>query len=263
MAENTPPEGDTVTLDSENWMEFVPEELREDPSITKFSDLGSLVKGYHNAVGMIGKDKIVMPETEEQFSDVYGRLGRPDEPAGYELNAPDGVEEAQRFDEEFDTSLKTLMHGLGLNGKQAQGLNEFLYGAMATSNSATTAADEAMASEALAELQKTYGSDVDKHVVASMNVIRTLGGDAAVEQISKDDLMANPVLVKIFSGIANSVLEGTGLEGGDQGATTADIQTEIAEVLAHPGYTYRKHAEHKNLVDRAYALRQRLHQPAA
>jgi hypothetical protein len=134
---------------------------------------------------------------------------------------------------------------------------------MTSSNSATTAADEAMASEALADLQKTFGSNVDKHVVASMNVIRTLGGEGATELISKDDLMQNPILVKLFSGIAESVLEGTGLEGGDQGSTTADIQTEINEVLAHPGYIDRKHAEHNQLVERAFALRQRLHATAA
>ena len=260
---DTPPEGDTVTLDSENWMDFVPEELREDPSITKFNDFGSLVKGYHSAVGMIGKDKIVMPETDEQFADVYSRLGRPDEATGYELKTPDGIEDSQKFDEEFDTTLKTLMHGLGLSGKQAQGMNDFLYGTVVASGKANTAASEAASAESMTALRGMYGANVDAHVEASMRVIRELGGDMADNAIEKEDLMQNPILVKIFSGIAEKVLEDTGLQGGDQGSTQADIQADIEEIQAHPGFLDKKHVEHKSLVERAFALRQRLHSAAA
>lgn len=262
--ENTPPkgDGDTVNLNSDNWMEFVPEELREDPSITKFSDLGSMVKGYHNAVSMIGKDKIVMPETDEQFSEVYGRLGRPDEASGYELTAPEGVADDQKFDEEFDTSLKTAMHGLGLNGKQAQGMNEFLYGMMTTATGNNKAADEAAKAEALTELHSTYGADVDKHVEAGLRVVRELGGDEAGELIGKDDLLQNPVLVKIFSGIADKVLEAPNLPGDGGGTTIADIQSEIAEAMNHPGYTDGKHIEHKQIVQKVMGLRNKLHAAA-
>lgn len=262
--EVTPPEdGDTVKMSADNWMEFVPEELREDPSITKYTDFGAFVNGHVNAVKMIGKDKMVVPETDEQFAEVYARLGRPEEPTGYELAVPEGVADEQKFSPEFETTLKTTLHTLGLNGKQAQGVNEFLYATLMASNESAKTVNDEMAAEALTELRKTYGADVDKFVDTSMQIVRQLGGDGADELITKEDLMANPILVKIFAGIADKVLEDVNLPGGQQGVTVADIQTEINELMSHPGYLDGKHVEHKRLVDRVYTLRQKLQAVAA
>jgi hypothetical protein len=261
--EGTPPAGDTVTMSADNWRELIPEDIREDPSIAKYTDFGAFVKGHINAVGMIGKDKFTLPETDEQWTDIYGRLGRPDAADGYELTAPEGVSDEQKFDETFDKTLTEMMHGLGLSSKQAQGMNEFLYNTVVTSGKDTAEAGEALKAEALTELRSEYGANVDAHVEVSMRIIRELGGEGAEGKISKDDLLENPILVKILSGIANKVLEDTGLDGGEQGMTRTDIKTDIAEAMGHPAYMDRKHIEHKQQVDKVYALRQRLQGIAA
>ena len=212
---------------------------------------------------MIGKDKFTLPESDEQYADLYSKLGRPDAAEGYELAAPEGVTDEQQFDGEFTKTLTTTMHGLGLSGKQAQGMSDFLYNTITAAGKDTTAADEALQAEAAAELTSAYGANVDAHVEASMRIVRELGGDGAAEKISKEDLVANPVLVKILSGIANKVLEDTGLDGGDQMATSSDIQADIMETMSHPAYLDAKHIEHKQIVNRVYALRQKLQGVAA
>ena len=179
------------------------------------------------------------------------------------MKAPKDVSDDQKFDAEFEATLKSTMHTLGLTGKQAQGLNEFLYNTMASATASTSAADEAAKAEALTALRGEYGANVDARVDASMRVIRELGGEPALEQITKDDLLQNPVLVKLFSSIADKVLEETGLEGGDTGSTTASIQEEITTLMSHPAYTDRKHIEHKALVAKVFSLREKLHATAA
>lgn len=254
---------DTVAMSADNWLDFVPAELKEDPSITKYTDFGAFVKGHVNAVGMIGKDKIVMPETDEQWGDTFNRLGRPGDPKEYGLTVPDGIADDQKFDDTFNETLTTTLHALGLSTKQAQGINDFLYTTATTAATNTVAVDTELAAEAATELRKEYGSQVDARVEASMRVIRELGGDGATDTISKDDLLLNPILVKILSGISDKVLEDTGLDGGDQGATRTDIKEEITEMMAHPAYLDKKNIEHKSTVEKVFSLRQRLHAAAA
>ena len=59
--------------------------------------MGALAKSYVNAQSMIGADKVAIPgkhATDEDWGEVYRRLGRPDTPEGYELvnEVPEGVE---------------------------------------------------------------------------------------------------------------------------------------------------------------------------
>jgi len=254
---------DTVTMSADNWRDFLPDDIKDNASIAKYTDFGAFAKGHVNAVGMIGKDKFTLPETDEQFSDLYNRLGRPDDAEGYGLSVPESVDDEQKFDGDFEKTLMTTMHGLGLNGKQAQGISDLLYDTVTSSGSDGAAADEAMRTEALTELRSEYGANVDSHIEVSMRIIRELGGDGASDKISKDDLLENPVLVKILSGIANKVLEDTGLDGGNQGVTRTDVQTEITEAQAHPAYMDKKHIEHKQQVEKVMALRNKLHAIAA
>ena len=43
---------------AKSWKEAIPEELRNDPNIAKFTELESLAKSYVNATRMIGQDKV-------------------------------------------------------------------------------------------------------------------------------------------------------------------------------------------------------------
>ena len=73
------------------FMEMIPEDLREHPSLSPIKDVGNLARSFVNAQKLIGADKIPFPTnpTEEDLSNIYSRLGRPETPEGYEF-ATDG-----------------------------------------------------------------------------------------------------------------------------------------------------------------------------
>ena len=53
-----------------------------------------LAKSYINATQMIGKDKVAVPNknsTEDQWNEVYDKLGRPESADKYSLNAKSEV----------------------------------------------------------------------------------------------------------------------------------------------------------------------------
>jgi hypothetical protein len=71
-----------------SFLESLPEELRNEPSLRTFTDPGSLAKSYVNAQRMIGADKVAIPSksaTSDEWREVYTRLGAPTDVGGYQF----------------------------------------------------------------------------------------------------------------------------------------------------------------------------------
>ena len=74
---------------NKTWKEAISEEFRNDPNINKFTEIDALAKSYINATKMIGQDKVAVPNknsTEDQWNEVYDKLGRPESADKYSLN---------------------------------------------------------------------------------------------------------------------------------------------------------------------------------
>ena len=66
-----------------SWRDSLPDDIKGNTSLEKFSDVSTLAKSYINAESMIGKDKMVVPgvnTTEDEWNDIYTKLGRPSTP---------------------------------------------------------------------------------------------------------------------------------------------------------------------------------------
>ena len=112
------PEPTTTTEVS--WRDSLPDDLKTNESLGKFSDVSTLAKSYINAEQMIGKDKMVVPSantTEDEWNDIYDKLGRPSAPNAYELKAELG--EGEQIDEQLMSSFKETAHKHGLSPAQA------------------------------------------------------------------------------------------------------------------------------------------------
>ena len=102
------------------WRDAIPEEIRGHKSLEHIQDVGSLAKSYVNAQSMIGADKVAIPgkhATDDDWGEVYRRLGRPDEPEGYQLdnNPGEGIEPNEQMLQWF----MGAAHEAGLSGAKA------------------------------------------------------------------------------------------------------------------------------------------------
>lgn len=113
---------------STDWKAALPEDIRGNPTLTKFTSIEALAKSYVNAQKMIGSDKIAIPKEgdEEGWSDVYAKLGRPENPDGYGFKEPEKVPDGLRYDPELDKRVAAIAHKRGLNRSQAAGVREDL-----------------------------------------------------------------------------------------------------------------------------------------
>jgi len=94
-----------------------------DKKAARYEDLG---KGYQNLEKLLGKDRIPVPQAdddEDGWQRWYAASGRPEKADDYEFERP-SLPEGLPYDEETEKSFRTWAHVNGLNKKQARNLYE-------------------------------------------------------------------------------------------------------------------------------------------
>ena len=106
-----------VTKQEINFKDLIPEGFKEEKSLENFNSMEDLVKSYLHAQKLVGQDKIPVPNkhaTDEDWNEVFSKLGAPDSPEGYKYNLKD-----QELDSQQISEFNKAAHKLGLLPKQA------------------------------------------------------------------------------------------------------------------------------------------------
>ena len=147
-----------------SWKSSISEEFRNDPNIEKFTEIDALAKSYINATRMIGQDKVAVPNknsTEDQWNEVYAKLGRPETPDKYSLNVESDV---VKMDENAIKNFAEQSHKLGLNNKQAEGILDFYKNNMEGSMQQAKIDTETAQAQSEQQLRSEWGRDFDSKV---------------------------------------------------------------------------------------------------
>ena len=245
---------------AKSWKEAIPEDLRNDPNISKFTELEALAKSYINATRMIGQDKVAVPNnnsTDDQWNEVYDKLGRPESPDKYKLEANS---EVVPFDENAIKSFADNAHKLGLNNKQAQGILEFYKESMEGSVQQSRVDTETAQANAEAQLRKEWGRAFDDNIKRAGAVAKANMNPQILDMELKDGtrLGDHPEVIKGFANIANLLSEdklvGTESENVSQGV---DYQSEINKIVNDRSGPYwnKSHPDHDKVVQQVFTLR--------
>ena len=245
---------------AKSWKEAISEEFRNDPNISKFTEIDALAKSYINATRMIGQDKVAVPNensTEDQWNEVYTKLGRPESAEKYKL---DFKSEVAPIDEAEVKKFAETSHKLGLNNKQAQGILEYYKSIMESSDQQTKIDIETSRAESEQQLRQEWGKAFDNNVEKAKSLAKAnLGVDVLEMQLKTGiKLGDHPDIVKGFAKIADMMSEdkivSTESENVDQGK---DIEQEISKIMNDRTGPYwnKGHPEHDNIVQQVYTLR--------
>ena len=244
-----------------NFKDLIPENFREEKSLENFNNMEDFVKSYLHAQKMVGADKIPVPNkhsTDEDWNEVFKRLGAPGSPDDYKYDFKDQEMDSQQVQEFNKTA-----HRLGLLPKQAEGLIKF-YNEM---NGNIAANQEEQAAQAQlnveTELKKEFGPQFNKRLdQAKRLAVNSLGQDFLENTYLKDGsrLGDNLTVIKAFSSLADKLSEDPIIQGdGSSYITAKDIEKEITE-LTQEGSAYwdKNHINHQKSVDEVLKLREML-----
>ena len=244
-----------------NFKDLIPENFREEKSLENFNNMEDFVKSYLHAQKLVGADKIPVPNkhaTEEDWNEVFKRLGAPNSPEDYKYNFKD-----QEMDQGQVQEFNKTAHRLGLLPKQAEGLIKF-YNDL---NGNIAASQEEQAAQAQlnteAELKKEYGPQYAKRLdQAKRLAVNSLGQEFLENTYLKDGsrLGDNLTVIKAFSNLADKLSEDPIIQGdGSSYMTAKDIEKEITELTQEgSAYWIKGHPNHQKAVEEVLKLREML-----
>jgi hypothetical protein len=245
---------------AKSWKDTISEEFRSDPNIAKFTEIDALAKSYINATRMIGQDKVAVPNensTDDQWNEVYGKLGRPESPDKYKLEVQS---ETVPLDENTVKQFAENAHKLGLNNKQAQGILEYYKNSMEGSLQQARIDTETAQANAEQELRKEWGRSYDENIKKAGAIAKANMSEDILNMELKDGTRIgdHPSVIKGFASIANLMSEdklvSTESENVDRGT---DYEAEISKIVNDRDGPYwnRSHPDHDKVVQQVFTLR--------
>ena len=239
---------------------LIPAEYKDEKALQNFNDMNGFVKSYLNANRMVGLDKIPVPNkhaTDDDWNEVYKRLGKPETADEYKFNLP----KETKLDENSLKAYKEQAHKLGLLPHQADGLIQY-YNELA--NSADVDANskaETARLEAEQTLRKEFGPAYSNKLKAARQLASaTLGEDFLDNTLLKNGSKVgdDPTVVKAFAELAGKLSEDTIVKGDSPSYMTVKEIEQQLQKIQQPGSAYwdKTHPNHNAAVQEAYKLQE-------
>ena len=248
---------------AKTWKEAISEEFRNDPNIEKFTEIDALAKSYINATQMIGKDKVAVPNknsTEDQWNEVYDKLGRPESADKYSLNAKS---EVVPIDEQAIKQFAENAHQLGLNNKQAQGILEFYKNNMEGMAHQAKVDTETAQAQSTQQLRQEWGREFDTNIKKAGALAKANMNPEILDMQLKDGMRLgdHPEIIKGFAKIAGMMSEDKIVSTESENVSSnTDVETEISDIMNNKDGPYwnKSHPDHDKMVQQVYTLREML-----
>ena len=246
---------------AKTWKEAISEEFRNDPNIEKFTEIDALAKSYINATQMIGKDKVAVPNknsTDDQWNEVYDKLGRPESADKYSLNAKS---EVVPIDEQAIKQFAENAHQLGLNNKQAQGILEFYKNNMEGMAHQAKVDTETAQAQSTQQLRQEWGREFDTNIKKAGALAKANMNPEILDMQLKDGMRLgdHPEIIKGFAKIAGMMSEDKIVSTESENVSSnTDVETEISDIMNNKNGPYwnRSHPDHDKVVQQVYTLRE-------
>ena len=244
-----------------NFKEIIPEKYKDEKALANFTSMDDFVKSYLSAQRLVGANKVAIPNkmaTDEDWEEVYSKLGRPAKPEDYKYSFSE-----EEINQDQLKNFNETAHRIGLLPKQAERIIKF-YNEMNTQAEVDNQkAFEVKQTEAMADLKKEFGPTYTKRLdQAKKLAVETLGNDMLNNTVLKDGsrLGDSVEVIKAFSMLADKLSEDEIIKGeGSSYQTASEIEKEISE-LTEDGSPYwnKTHPNHAKTVDRVFKLREQL-----
>jgi len=229
---------------------MIPEDLRDHPSLSPIKDVGNLAKSYINAQQLIGADKLAAPKnpSEEQLSEIYNYLGKPETPDAYEVAVDGNI-----ITEEAANSYKDVAHKLNLTPQQASGILEYYKGLATSTQEQAVQEIEYQREQVENDLKKEWGQAYEQKISSAGQVIKEYGNPEMLEwQLADGTKLGNhPEFIKAFANIADfrqSVTSEDTISNTTSGSvmTPKEAQAEIDAIMRSPDYVNRENVVARN-----------------
>ena len=198
----TPAEVASGSGSRSEFLQQLPEEIRDHPSLQSINDVGNLGLSFVNAQRLIGADKIPLPKnpTEDDLNNIYTKLGKPEQPSGYEIKA-----DGQILTEEDVNTYTDIAHKLGLSKTQANGILDYYRSSIQQTTEAMSKDAQQQKLQIEQNLKAEWGADFDAKVSQANRAVADIAGQDLLDMVLQDGTKIgnHPAFIKAFASFAD------------------------------------------------------------
>ena len=222
--------------EGQTWRDTLPEDLKNEASLSNFTSLEALAKSYVNAQRLLGAEKISIPtkhSTDEDWNEVFKKLGLPDQDK-YEIDGID-KEKATEFDKEF----KELMFKNNILPKQAKNIYKAIKDAETAKMQKEDKEFKDLVDKNLNDLKDRWGNAYEEKLYNARNAFKTFGNEKAKEYLEQTGIGNDPILLEIFSTVGEKLLDDKFKGEFKSGnSTPEEAQRKIDKIMDDPEHPY-------------------------
>jgi len=224
----------------------MPEGIRNEPSLQTFDSVDKLAKSYVNAVKMIGGEPeklISLPKEGESWDDLYNKMGRPEQPNGYDFgDDPEG---------DLD-GFREFAHSSGLTQQQAENILNLYNEIQEEEGNSQEQALQDMRTNSEISLQREWGRDYDGNLDYARRAFAQIASPELGQLMDDSGIGSHPEVLKAFSKVGkmlgeDSLVVGSGLGSNRISPEQAknEIQSLYADKEFSEAYRDNRHPQHK------------------
>lgn len=242
------------------WYDGLDADLKANPSVQKFKDVGSLTKSYLELEKTLGRDKIVIP-TEKDGADVHAafwkKLGAPEKAEDYDVGDED-LPEPVRISKDAKDALRKRAAELGVPKKQFEELFKLQKQLTEKRFNQEVERLKNLRGESEAKLREKFGAGYEAKTANAQKLLDTFGKGKEFTKEFKEVLVNDRGFIEMMAEIAEAVSEDK--FGGKQrtSMTPQEAQSELNQIMGDLKGPYYNdlHPEHNAIVDRTLILQQ-------
>tara|TARA_R110002020_G_scaffold227691_1_gene438364 strand:+ start:326 stop:1168 length:843 start_codon:yes stop_codon:yes gene_type:complete len=253
--------GSSTVGDNQNddWKSTLPDDLQNDPTLQNFKDVESLAKTVVHQQKVLG-NRVPIPKTDEEKTELYTKLGRPDDPTKYEVKIPET--HASYFNETSVDNFKNVAHQIGLNNEQVNALID--YQVNEVNNQQGLVDSQVSAEKQVIEktLRQEWGYDYDKNIRAATKAVQVYG-DESLNELLQSNVGNHPGLIKLFARLGADVTEdmAQNTTNNTLSVSPLDAKAEIERIMGDNNHPYfdANHKDHKSAIEQMRQLHEKVY----
>lgn len=274
---------ETISQDTQSveftWKSNLDPDYAADKTIAALPDnvegLKQFGKMFVHSQKIIGMDKVVIPgknASPEDLNMFYNKLGRPNEPAGYELGklevpqtflTPTDPNEAKQFNSTIADNWSKIFHDAGLTKSQAEKVYKSFSGSLKEMTDTMNAQIEADVKERNEQIYRAWGpegsEEFERNKAIANRAFSQFLDSEAEEAVNKSGIIYDPTFQLIMHKVGTMMLEDNAAAPDSKGSfmmTKEKASNKLREIYADPSHPYfnRDNPAHKSAMEEVQRL---------
>ena len=213
-----------------SWRDELPDDLQGIKTLEKFKDVSGLAKSYVETERYF-EGAVRIPDEKastEEWERYYTKLGRPEQPDGYELEKAE-LPEGMSYDDNFEKAFLNKAHNAGLNNKQVSELYDWWNSTSKDMYVEGQVESENTIQRAEIELRADWGRQYDEKLAGVQRLVDKYADSADKQYLEESGVGNNPGLARFLDRLAKDFGEGRHLGDPKVNAFTDPESAQLAK----------------------------------